>query len=94
MPSVVRMGDVNDAGGSVCANTCSTIYCDGKPVAKIGSNITPHYPCGHPGGSPHCNAVITTGNATVLVEGVPIAIVGSVNSCGHHMVTGSGTVSA
>lgn len=94
MPNVVRMGDTNDGGGVVCANTCSTIFCDGKPVAKIGSIIAPHQCCGHSGCEAHCHAVITTGESSILVEGVPIAVVGSMNSCGHHMAVGSGSVSA
>jgi len=94
MPNVVRQGDQNEVGGQAVADFASSIQVNGLPVARIGTLITPHECCGDSGCEEHCHARIVTGNNSVLVEGIPIAIITSVNSCGHTMVTGSGDVIA
>jgi hypothetical protein len=93
MPGVVRMGDINSAGGAVIGSTAGTVFVNGQLCAVIGSLISSHEPYGPPH-PPHEAATITTGNATVIVEGQPIAIQGSNNTCGHVMTGCSGDVFA
>ena len=81
MPAVVRKDDQNNAGGLATSMVIPSVLINGKPCAVVGTIISPH--------PPHVAAVITVGNSTVLVEGKPIAYVGSPNSCGHSMATGS-----
>lgn len=92
MPNVVRQGDVNEVGGAACSSFANTIITNGRPTGRIGTLITPHECCGKSGCDEHCHAIITTGSPNVIVEGIPIARITSLNSCGHTMVTGSGDV--
>jgi len=85
MPAVVRKDDQNNAGGLATSMVVPSVLINGKPCAVVGTIISSHSPFG----APHEAAVITVGNSTVLVEGKPIAYVGSPNSCGHSMATGS-----
>jgi uncharacterized Zn-binding protein involved in type VI secretion len=91
MPGVVRQGDKNTTGGAVISGVESSVLINGRAAAVIGSVIEAHAPWGPPH-PPHAAATITTGVATVLVNGKPIAFVGSNNSCGHVMIEGSGNV--
>ncbi len=85
MPAVVRKDDQNNAGGLATSMVVPSVLINGKPCAVVGTIISSHSPFG----TSHAAAVITVGNSTVLVEGKPIAYVGSPNSCGHSMATGS-----
>lgn len=88
MPAVVRKDDQNNAGGLATSMVIPSVLINDKPCAVVGTIISSHSPFGPPH-PPHEAAVITVGNSTVLVEGKPIAYVGSPNSCGHSMATGS-----
>lgn len=89
MPTgVVRVGDANIGGGLVTTGD-PTVLVNGRPVAVILSPVTPHPPCGAPGGQPHCAARTQPKPTSVLVNGKPIATWPSVDSCGHARVTGS-----
>ncbi len=81
-----RVNDTNQAGGAITRGA-STVICDGIPVGLHVSPITPH-----PKGKRHKRAVTTTASPDVICEGSPVLRVGSGNSCGHSIVTGSGTV--
>lgn len=93
MPNVIRRNDPNTAGGLANGSVATTVLVNGLPCAVIGTIITPHAPWGPPH-PPHDAATITSGVSSVLVEGKPIAIVGSSNSCGHTMAIGSPDVKA
>lgn len=88
MPLVVRMGDVNSAGG-VATSGVFTVLCNGRPVVPPGTSVTPHPCCGAKGCGIHCGARTTMGSPTVLAGGRPIVFVGSPDSCGHSRATGS-----
>ena len=88
MPKLVcRVGDRNAAGG-VILNGDATVLVNNRPVAVIGSRVTPHPPCGKKGPQ-HCAATTTSTNATVLVNGKPIVALGDVDTCGHARLGGS-----
>ena len=91
MPNVVRQGDINAAGG-ICQLGASTVTCEGKPVGFPGSPVTPHTPCGLPGGEPHCNAQTTGGSSTVTCEGQPVLTSVDVDTCGHKRASFAATV--
>jgi len=89
MPSmVVRMRDVNSAGG-VATSGVFTVLANGRPVVGPGVSVTAHPCCGAPGCGAHCSARTTLGSPTVLAGGRPIVFVGSPDSCGHPRATGS-----
>lgn len=90
MPGLVcRVGDKNAAGG-VILNGDPTVLVNNRPVAIIGSKVTPHPCCGAKGCPPvHCSASTTSVNKTVLVNGKPIVTVGDVDTCGHSRLGGS-----
>ena len=92
MPQVVRVGDANGAGGKISGPGASSVLVDGQPVSVLGDQVTPHPPCGRPGGQPHCSATVIEGSGTVTAEGSPIVFVGASDSCGHSRVGGSSTV--
>lgn len=93
MPKLVcRVGDRNAAGG-VVLNGDATVLVNNRPVAVLGSRVTPHPCCGQKGCPPtHCAASTTSSNGTVLVNGLPIVTLGDVDTCGHSRVGGSADV--
>jgi uncharacterized Zn-binding protein involved in type VI secretion len=58
-------------------------------VGLHSSQITPHAPWGKKVNPPHRNARTTSGSPTVFCEGKPVLKVGSGNTCGHSISTGS-----
>ena len=90
MPKLVcRVGDRNAAGG-VILNGDATVLINNRPVAILGSKVTPHPCCGREGCPPiHCAASTTSTNGTVLVNRKPIVTLGDVDTCGHARVGGS-----
>lgn len=67
-----------------------TVMAEGRPVATVLDKVLPHGnftdPKLQPGYNPVCECAILTGfNAgfTVLVEGKPIALLGTMASCTH-----------
>jgi uncharacterized Zn-binding protein involved in type VI secretion len=87
MPSFVcRVGDVNTAGGVILEGD-PTVLINGRPIAVIGSDVSPHPPCPKP--SSHCFARTQLKPGSVLVKGVPIATAPSTDTCGHPRLTGS-----
>lgn len=90
MPGLVcRVGDKNAAGG-VILNGDPSVLVNFRPVATLGSKVTPHPCCGAEGCPPvHCAASTTSSNATVLVNGKPIVTFGDVDTCGHPRLLGS-----
>ena len=84
---VVRIGDVNAAGG-VAIVPRPTVLASGRPLAAFTSVVTPHPCCGQPGCEIHCAAVITGGAPTVLAEGTPVHKVMDIDSCAHPRVQG------
>lgn len=93
MPGLVcRVGDKNSEGG-VILNGDTSVLVNNRPVAILGSKITPHPCCGKKNCPPaHCAARTTTTNGTVLVNGKPIVTLGDKDSCGHTRVGGSSDV--
>ena len=89
MPLVVRVGDINSAGGQAIAGH-SNILVNYIPAAIQGSPVTPHPCCGAPGCGIHCAAnAACTGKPTVLMNGIPTLQTGDVDTCGHVRATGS-----
>lgn len=88
MPGWVRLGDLNDAGAAIIANTARTVIVNGKPAALVGSIIAPHLPP-FPPTPPHVGQTVVIGSPSVFVEGLPPAYVGSLDSCLHKQVQGS-----
>lgn len=64
------------------------VYIDGKPVARLGDPLALHSKPKHP---PHPRA-ITSGSATILINGLPVAVTGSAISCGGVMIGSSSAV--
>jgi uncharacterized Zn-binding protein involved in type VI secretion len=90
MPSVSRGGDINTEGGSIIPGS-STVYVNGILVGLLGDTVTAHSPYGPPH-PPHAAATIVSSSGTVFADGVLVAWVGSDNSCGHTIITGSDDV--
>lgn len=89
MPGFVqRVGDPNVGGGLITAGD-PTVLVNGRPIAVLGSPVSPHPPCGARGGHAHCIAHTTATNYTVLVNGKPVITSGSIDTCGHPRAVGS-----
>ena len=89
MPSVVRRGDPNSAGGVVTGPCAPSVQVNGRPVSVPADGVTPHPCCGLPGCFRHCIARTTIGSGRVFAEGKPVIYVGSPDSCGHARALGS-----
>lgn len=88
---LVRLGDINQAGGAVVSSVASTVLTNGLPTSLIGGSVSAHPPCS-PESPAHCSAVVTQASGTVFAEGQPVVYVGAVDSCGHSRATGSPNV--
>lgn len=88
MPKVHRVGDRNSAGGRIMQGDKSMII-DGRPVAPIGSPVSPHKPC--PKVKKHCNAKTAEGSNSFLVNGKKVTIETNRDTCGHVRIAGSPT---
>lgn len=75
MRNVIRLGDATSHGGSVIAVAATHYRVGGIPVARVGDRCT----CPLKG---HDNCTIVEGDASVTVDGVPIAFDGHKTSCG------------
>ena len=92
MPAVQRVGDQNSAGG-VILNGDNTVLINGRAVAIQGASVSPHPCCGQRGCPPvHCSAKTQANNSTVSVNGVPLILTSSVDTCGHPRSGGSPNV--
>lgn len=90
--SVQRVGDANVVGGVILTGSPSVLV-NGRPIATLGSKVTPHPCCGAKGCPPtHCAALTTSTNYSVLVNGVPVTTSGDIDTCGHPRGIGSTTV--
>lgn len=89
MPSVVRIGDPNAAGGLAVFPGAPTVLVNGRPACITGDLVTPHPCCGRPGCGIHCAALTTLGSLSVLAEGKPLVYVGSPDTCFHPRALGS-----
>lgn len=90
MAQVVRVGDVNTAGGAVISGhgNCLVNY---RPAARQGSTVTAHPPCPRP--PIHCAAKAAfPGKITVLINGIPMLKTGDSDTCGHTRASGSSNV--
>ncbi len=87
MPQLSRKGDTDQPGGAIMRGA-GTVFANGIPVGLHVSRITPHAPWGDPP-PPHRAATTTNGSPSVFAEGCAVLRVGSGNSCGHSIVTGS-----
>jgi uncharacterized Zn-binding protein involved in type VI secretion len=84
MPKLSRVTDTNEVGGQIVRGA-STVIANGLPVGLHGSPITPHSRFR----KQHLSASTTSGSPNVVAEGSPVLRVGSGNSCGHSISTGS-----
>ena len=90
MALVVRVGDINTAGGAAVFPATLSVLVNGRSLPQIGTLVTPHPCCGADGCEIHCAAVIIgPGNLSVLVEGKPLIRTGDFDICGHTRFTGS-----
>lgn len=83
MPSVVRVGDVNSAGGAALIGV-SNVIVNGRPISVNGNPVTGH------GKGIHGGPTTAVGSSSVFASGIKIQFVGGcVDTCGHARATGS-----
>jgi uncharacterized Zn-binding protein involved in type VI secretion len=87
MPRLSRQNDQNNVGGKIIRGS-QTVLVDNIPAGLHVSKITPHKPFD----PPHLASTTTTGSNYILIDYVPVLMVGSSTSCGHSIATGSPTV--
>jgi uncharacterized Zn-binding protein involved in type VI secretion len=78
MPGVVRLGDINNAGGAVTAGVNSVLV-NGLPVSVDNSPVSGHLPFIGKHKGPNTSG----GVSTVLANGIPINVQGNPDTCGH-----------
>jgi uncharacterized Zn-binding protein involved in type VI secretion len=82
----VRLGDLNSYPAPVIGVKATRILTNGLPSATLGDIVMPHDE------DPVHFAVTTTNNPRVLMQGIPVTNVGSVDTFGHVRITGSPNV--
>jgi uncharacterized Zn-binding protein involved in type VI secretion len=86
---VCRVGDANEAGGIIVSGN-PTILVNGRPIATLGDQVTPHPCCGAVGCPPiHCAATTLSTGYTILAGGKPVVVLGDTDTCGHKRSIGS-----
>jgi len=90
MPKLSRQNDQNAVGGKILRGS-NTVLVDNVPAGLHVSKITPHAPYGTPH-PPHATSTTITASTAILIDNVPVLMVGSATTCGHSIVTGSPTV--
>lgn len=76
---IILVGDKTDHGGVVIEGAPTTEV-DGKPVARVGDQVTcPERGHGH-------TTVIVSGDETCLIEGRPVARHGDKTACGATLI--------
>ena len=76
---------MNEVGGRIVRGA-ATVFANGIAVGLHVSPITPH------GRRIHSSASTTNGSPTVYAEGAPVLRVGSGNTCGHTIISGSDNI--
>lgn len=87
---VQRIGDSNNAGGSVISTPQTTVYANGVLIAVNGSVVSSHTPFSFP----HLPAACRTANGSpnVFINNIPVINIGDSDTCGHTRVGGSPNV--
>jgi hypothetical protein len=90
MPKLSRQNDQNAVGGKILRGS-QTVLVDNMPAGLHVSKISSHSPYGipHP---PHEASTTLNGSSSILIDNVPVLMVGSGTTCGHKITTGSLTV--
>ena len=81
---IVRVGDVNSAGGKVVTGD-NSVRINGIPVAVDGSLVSCHAPFSPPHVHARCRASVNN----IKVNGKRLILVGDTDTCGHKRVQGS-----
>ena len=85
MPEIARRGDLtscHDECRPVSIVTGSpNVFVDGLPVARVGDTCAPHACNRWPNPHPLHTPVIVSGDSSVLVNCLPVAVKGSKVSC-------------
>ena len=84
---IVRVGDVNSAGGAVISGT-QTVTMNGLAIALDGSPVT----CHTPNKGEHVHAHCVASEYSIKIEGKRVIYVGDVDSCGHVRIQGSPSI--
>jgi uncharacterized Zn-binding protein involved in type VI secretion len=84
----IVVGDDTDHGGKVISGS-SAHTINGKGIARKGDKVD--CPQTYPGGAPHGENLITEGESSCLIDGMPVALEGHKAECGCALV-GSVTV--
>jgi uncharacterized Zn-binding protein involved in type VI secretion len=86
MLKVHRVGDFNSAGGRIISGD-NTMIIEGRPVAPIGSPVSPHKPC--PEVKKHCKAKTAEGTNSFYINGKKVTIETNKDTCGHERIAGA-----
>lgn len=89
--SIVRVGDKNNAGGSVITGD-NTVFLNGKPIAVDGSPVSNH-PAPPFGKGSHPASRCRATEKNIRVNGKAIILVGDQDTCRHTRIDGSKDVS-
>jgi uncharacterized Zn-binding protein involved in type VI secretion len=84
LPNAITINDVNDGGGVLYEGAYSVLI-EGLPAGRIGDYVTGHDP-------DHDPNPIVTGVDSVIVEYAVQAVDGSLNDCGHSMISSHSSV--
>lgn len=86
MAAVALQGISTVGGGVLLGNINAQVYVNDRIPGVVGTRAASH------GKAPHNASVITQGNSTVLVGGIPLSFSGAATSCGDPVAGGSPNV--
>lgn len=92
MPKVILIGDLGTEHDgyhtSPVIEGSSSVYIDGRQVARVGDALVPHEKPNHP---THPRTIIT-GASSVFIDGKAVAVEGSKIDCGGVLIASNRTV--
>ncbi|MDH4449180.1 MAG: PAAR domain-containing protein [Rhodoferax sp.] len=80
---IIVVGDLTSHGGTVISGSTTRII-NGKGIARKGDKVS--CPQTYPGGAPHGVNPIVEGDASHLVDGIPVALEGHTTACGCRLI--------
>jgi len=90
---IARLGDILGPGGTLMAPVSPNVFVNGRPIALMNCQYSPHPCCGAYHCPPtHCGGPTFDTPSGILVNGVPPITKSGRGLCGHEVRTASADV--
>lgn len=90
MTAVQRVGDANNAGGTITTTPQTTVYANGLLVSVNGATVSSHAP--NTGLHLVANCRTSAGSGNVFINNIPVTVTNAQDNCSHVRSGGSPNV--